>query len=148
MDPVVKDWTIPDTVTAQHPPEIALVVCSRVKAREGCLAEFAPRVNPIWRQLLKAPGLLGAALRVPEGTDEVWAVSAWVSIDDLYRFVTHGHHGRARRDLKEKVELPHFAYRSLRTDSMPLSWNDVEEIIRGLMRISPLGATTLQVTDA
>ena len=139
------DWT---TFTEGSPPvgQPLLLVVSRVKASEGDLTRFTNYMPHVREQLCKSKGLVGVSMRVLEEESELWSVSVWEDFDSVQTFLTTGPHGRAREHLSDMVDLPHFAYHWFVFDdltTMPLSWEEVEGIIKRVDQVTPLGGRVM-----
>ncbi|WAZ23473.1 DUF3291 domain-containing protein [Streptomyces cinnabarinus] len=113
-------WTVPNT-----PPTGAEVhvFASRFETRSrwGAL-KFFLRTPGVWRQVSRAPGAYGAALKAQPLKRTFWTLSAWESPQALKTFARSGTHAPTSRGLAPLMRDAKFATWTAKSDELPLDW--------------------------
>ncbi|MFD5495313.1 DUF3291 domain-containing protein [Streptomyces sp. NPDC001812] len=116
-------WTVPNT----PPPHIDVhVFASRFETRTlwGAL-RFLLRTPGVWRQVSRAPGAYGAALKAEPLRRTFWTLSAWESEKALGEFARTGPHGPTARGLAAQMRGAEFAGWTAKSEDLPVDWTEV-----------------------
>jgi len=116
-------WTVPNT---PPPGAVVHVFASRFETRtlRGALLFFL-RTPKVWRQVSRAPGAYGAALRAQLLRRTFWTVSAWESPKALGEFARGGPHAPVARGLRAQMLDSKFVTWSTTSGELPVGWTEV-----------------------
>jgi hypothetical protein len=113
-------WTVPNP--APRGTEVH-VFASRFETRTlwGAL-RFLARTPGVWRQVSRAPGAYGAALKAEPFKRTFWTLSAWASPTALKDFARSGTHAPTSQGLSTQMRDAKFATWQVPSDELPLDW--------------------------
>ncbi|MEU9481291.1 DUF3291 domain-containing protein [Streptomyces sp. NPDC048191] len=117
-------WIVPNA--APRDTEVH-VFASRFETRSlwGAL-RFLARTPAVWRQIGRAPGAYGAALKARPLRRTFWTLSAWESADALKTFARSGAHRPTARGLSSQMRDVRFATWQTSADRLPVRWEEAE----------------------
>jgi hypothetical protein len=125
-------------------PKKALVVATRAEYTPEGWEALTSVATPAYARFLANPHVLGLALYHDEKNLVSWGLIAWSSYDALEQFIDEEMEWAAQQvekyNLNSGVIRRHNAYRIMKTRDLPLTWEQVAEMVAEVMRVSPLGA--------
>ncbi|MCB5178667.1 DUF3291 domain-containing protein [Streptomyces antimicrobicus] len=113
-------WTTP---TAPAPDAEVYLMASRFETRTLLDAvRFFLKAPGIVRQIRKAPGAHGAALRARVFGRTFYTLSAWQDRDALYRFARSEPHRSSSRALAASMKDSTFTFWTAPAAALPITW--------------------------
>lgn len=124
---VALPWIAPNPSDGHHE---AVVMASRLEVASRLhVPRFFWKSLIAWRQLGKAPGVLGASLDADLLDGVFWTLSAWTGEDTLSAYARSQPHRAIMRDLRPTMRDSNFVYWKVRTSELPIAWHDARRRI-------------------
>lgn len=120
-------WTTPNPAA---PGSTAVVMASRFEvASLADVPRFFLRSLAVWKQVRSTPGALGASLQAHPLKRVFLTLSAWEDKDALNAFASAEPHRGIMRELAPTMKDSTFTFWEVKTEELPLAWDDAERRI-------------------
>ncbi|HSV67132.1 MAG TPA: hypothetical protein VLJ59_14630 [Mycobacteriales bacterium] len=129
--------------TPKDPPKAdkAFVMASRLELRSlRTVPSFFLKSLAAWKQVRRAPGVLGASLIAQPTKRVFWTLSAWDGRGPLYEYAKTNPHGDIMRGFKPAMRRSTFVTWTVPTGELPITWDDARRRLADQVAAEDAGA--------